>query len=264
MQSASLSDVFKNGATENPSTNHDFTHASNDFDNNSIASEPAYLLNDNSQFCHNCRMNLTSTDDLTSNLWMHYGELHTLSRFHSFKHISKNISSLRHPDGASNPNLQSETCREPGNGAEESKDKKSQGSDEGDIEEVPYPPPLQSELLSLSRDGLDSKSRVQSVLNGYTPYSGRLNHNYSLNTNNDKSHDPGGHNGHRLKNDHNGWNGGRTRFEDIKQLKEFNLTSNKLFSQRWFTDKQNPRAKNLNETSNSNAAATHQNSKCDS
>lgn len=44
MQSASLSDVFKNGITENPSTNHDFTHASNDFDNNSIASEPAYLL----------------------------------------------------------------------------------------------------------------------------------------------------------------------------------------------------------------------------
>ncbi|XP_025202408.1 kinesin-like protein CG14535 isoform X3 [Melanaphis sacchari] len=264
MQSASLSDVFKNGTTENPTTNHDFTHASNDFDNNSIASEPAYLLNDNNQFCHNCRMNLTSTDDLTNNLWMHYGELHTLSRFHSFKHISKNISSLRHPDGASNPNLQSETCREPGNGAEESKDKKSQGSDEGDIEEVPYPPPLQSELLSLSRDGLDSKSRVQSVLNGFTPYSGRLNHNYSLNTNNDKSHDPGGNNGHRLKNDHNGWNGGKTRFEDIKQLKEFNLTSNKLFSQRWFTDKQNPRAKNLNETSNSNAAATHQNSKCDS
>jgi len=44
--------------------------------------------------------------------------------------------------------------------------------------------------------------------------------------------------GHRLKNDHNVWNGGRTRFEDIKQLKEFNLTSNKLFSQRWFADKQ--------------------------
>lgn len=112
---------------------------------------------------------------------MHYGELHTLSRFHSYKHMwvsdnnvfpnisfhniifiyrtcnivlrSKNISSLRHPDGASNPNLQSETLREPGNGAEESKDKKSQGSDEGDMDEVPYPPPLQSELLSLSRDG---------------------------------------------------------------------------------------------------------------
>jgi len=135
-----------------------------------------------------------------------------------FDFSSKNISSLRHPDGASNPNLQSETCREPGNGAEESKDKRSQGSDEGDIEEVPYPPPLQSELLSLSRDGwvclhvkreilsfflhfsfrlyrLDSKTRVQSVLNGFTPYSGRLNHNYSLNTNNGKSHDPGGNNG---------------------------------------------------------------------
>lgn len=42
----------------------------------------------------------------------------------------------------------------------------------------------------------------------------------------------------RLKNDHIGWNGGRTRFEDIKQLKEFNITSNKLFSQRWFADKQ--------------------------
>lgn len=76
------------------------------------------------------------------------------------------------------------------------------------------------------------------------------------------SHDPGGNNGNifvhivtfvwnknsnlnfivqnsgQLKNDHNGWNGGRTRFEDIKQLKEFNLTSNKLFSQRWFADKQ--------------------------
>lgn len=71
----------------------------------------------------------------------------------NFVFRGKNISSLRHPDGASNPNLQSETCREPGNGAEESKDKRSQGSDEGDIEEVPYPPPLQSELLSLSRDG---------------------------------------------------------------------------------------------------------------
>lgn len=44
MQSASLSDVFKNGTTESPSMNHDFTHSSNDFDNNSIASEPAYLL----------------------------------------------------------------------------------------------------------------------------------------------------------------------------------------------------------------------------
>jgi len=42
---------------------------------------------------------------------------------------------------------------------------------------------------------LDSKTRVQSVLNGFTPYSGRLNHNYSLNTNNGKSHDPGGNNG---------------------------------------------------------------------
>ncbi|XP_025418626.1 kinesin-like protein CG14535 isoform X3 [Sipha flava] len=264
MQSASLSDVFKNGtADDSPSTNHDHVYPSNDFDNNSIASEPAYLLNDNSQFCHNCRMNLTSTDDLTgNNLWMHYGELHTLSRFHTFKHISKNISSLRHPDGASNPNLQSETCRQPGNGAEECKDKRSQGSDEGDIEEVPYPPPLQSELLSLSRDGLDCKTRVQSVLNGFMTYSGRLNHNYSSNTN--QSHDPGGNNG-RLKNDQTVWNGGRTRFEDIKQLKEFNLTSNKLFSQRWFADKQNPRAKNLNETGKSNiTAATHQNGKCDS
>jgi len=46
------------------------------------------LQNDNSQFCHNCRMNLTGADDdLTSSLWMHYGELHTLSRFHSFKHM---------------------------------------------------------------------------------------------------------------------------------------------------------------------------------
>lgn len=44
MQSASLSDVFKNGTTDNPSTNYDQIHPSNDFDNNSIASEPAYLL----------------------------------------------------------------------------------------------------------------------------------------------------------------------------------------------------------------------------
>lgn len=45
MQSASLSDVFKNGTTEcSPSMNYDQIHPSNDFDNNSIASEPAYLL----------------------------------------------------------------------------------------------------------------------------------------------------------------------------------------------------------------------------
>lgn len=44
MQSASLSDVFKNGVADSPSTNHDQVHPSNDFDNNSIASEPAYLL----------------------------------------------------------------------------------------------------------------------------------------------------------------------------------------------------------------------------
>lgn len=44
VQSASLSDVFKNDSTDSPSTNHDQIHPSNDFDNNSIASEPAYLL----------------------------------------------------------------------------------------------------------------------------------------------------------------------------------------------------------------------------
>lgn len=45
MQSASLSDVFKNGTADSPSTNHESNiHSSNDFDNNSIASEPAYLL----------------------------------------------------------------------------------------------------------------------------------------------------------------------------------------------------------------------------
>lgn len=97
------------------------------------------------------------------------------------------------------------------------------------------------------------------MLNGFTPYTGRLTHNYGMNANDD----PGGNNGNnvdfssvyirknlklnvgilnslvgRLKTDQNGWNGGRTRFEDIKQLKEFNSTSNKLFSQRWFADKQ--------------------------
>lgn len=45
IQSASLSDVFKNGTNDSPSTNnHDQIHPSNDFDNNSIVSEPAYLL----------------------------------------------------------------------------------------------------------------------------------------------------------------------------------------------------------------------------
>lgn len=44
-QSASMSDVFKNGTADGPSANHDHSmHPSNDFDNNSIASEPAYLL----------------------------------------------------------------------------------------------------------------------------------------------------------------------------------------------------------------------------
>lgn len=46
LQSASLSDVFKNGSSgiDGHSTNFDQVHVSNDFDNNSIASEPAYLL----------------------------------------------------------------------------------------------------------------------------------------------------------------------------------------------------------------------------
>jgi len=55
MQSASLSDVFKNGTAESPSMNHDFNHQSNDFDNNSIASEPAYLLVSTSISHTSCR-----------------------------------------------------------------------------------------------------------------------------------------------------------------------------------------------------------------
>ncbi|KAK9507345.1 hypothetical protein O3M35_007221 [Rhynocoris fuscipes] len=86
-----------------------------------------------------------------------------------FSNFRNNLSSLRHPDGASNPNLRDVCKREPGNGAESI----PKVDDEDDIS---VPPPLQSSMLSLNRDSFESKSQLQN----------------SLDLNNGQLHDPGG------------------------------------------------------------------------
>ncbi|KAF6211249.1 hypothetical protein GE061_014366 [Apolygus lucorum] len=115
-----------------------------DVDVNSIASEPAYLPGDQTKLCDNCRVHLEPTDDMNS-LWRQREQ----TRFQSFRKLTS-ISSLRHPDGASNPNLR-EMCsnREPGNGAETSIVK-------DEDEEISMPPPFESNnLYTISREGFD-------------------------------------------------------------------------------------------------------------
>lgn len=96
----------------------------------SIYSEPAYIP-DQEKFCENCKVSMSRP--ATAQNWyadpnMSASATHletsgicTLGgRFQRFSHkYSKdcNIASLRHPDGASNPNLKEETERIPGNGA---------------------------------------------------------------------------------------------------------------------------------------------------
>ncbi|XP_014259539.1 kinesin-like protein CG14535 isoform X1 [Cimex lectularius] len=112
----------------------------NDFDVNSIASEPAYFPGE-SKLCDNCKVNLEVKEEAN----MAWAKQDT--RFHSFRKMTS-ISSLRHPDGASNPNLRDMCNREPGNGAE-----MNMGKDEDD--DISVPPPLNSSMYTITRETFD-------------------------------------------------------------------------------------------------------------
>ncbi|CAH1406776.1 unnamed protein product [Nezara viridula] len=134
-----------------------------DVDVNSIASEPAYLPGENGKFCDNCKGNLEQNDEMKMP-W----QKQDMTRFHGLRKFTS-ISSLRHPDGASNPNLRDICSREPGNGAE-SMDRKD------DEEEIAVPPPLQSSMFTLNRDGYDNTkplcSNSQELRNSHVQDSG--------------------------------------------------------------------------------------------
>lgn len=84
----------------------------------SIYSEPAYIAgkSDQEKICDNCRQSMTRP--ATASYWYPNSVAHIASpRRYCGKLGECNISSLRHPDGASNPNLKEEVERLPGNGA---------------------------------------------------------------------------------------------------------------------------------------------------
>nr|CAD7268028.1 unnamed protein product [Timema shepardi] len=176
----------------------------------SIYSEPAYVFKQQVQsetkICDNCRNNL-KPNGTTTNMW--HQPFLTGSRDHIFgptkgihtsycgrnghrfcTRLSSNISSLRHPDGASNPDLKEETKRVPGNGASTSdhegdlKERRRRESceevrtvtgkendDEEDDEPPPtLPPPLAAQVASRLHARLFSRSSAHlkpSCLEGY-------------------------------------------------------------------------------------------------
>ncbi|KAK0166186.1 hypothetical protein PV328_004628 [Microctonus aethiopoides] len=102
-QSLSLSDVIFNDNASN---------------HGSIYSEPAYIPGKSEQekICDNCRQSMSRP--ATASYWYPSSVAHLASpRRYCGKLGECNISSLRHPDGASNPNLKEEIERIPGNGA---------------------------------------------------------------------------------------------------------------------------------------------------
>ncbi|KAJ8922552.1 hypothetical protein NQ315_007582 [Exocentrus adspersus] len=121
-------------------------------DNSSIYSEPAYVQE---KFCENCKVNMSrpataqnwytdthlsaSTQDLTTK---NSYESALGSRFQRYCHKYRdNLAYLRHPDGASNPNLKEETTkRMPGNGACSS-EKNLATNPAKSITSQPLPPP---------------------------------------------------------------------------------------------------------------------------
>ncbi|XP_029665499.1 kinesin-like protein CG14535 [Formica exsecta] len=102
-QSLSLSDVLFNDNASN---------------HGSIYSEPAYIAGkpDQEKICDNCRQSMSRP--ATASYWYPSSVAHLASpRRYCGKLGDCNISNLRHPDGASNPNLKEEIERIPGNGA---------------------------------------------------------------------------------------------------------------------------------------------------
>ncbi|XP_021928762.1 kinesin-like protein GA13060 isoform X2 [Zootermopsis nevadensis] len=131
-QSLSMSDMLYGSG--NPDSN--YTSVVAGAGGGSIYSEPAYnvhksLRQNQAKICDNCKMSFSHTGNgsswyqplMTKTTWEHIPMHHPLGSMvcdsvnHRFCRGGCNISSLRHPDGASNPNLKEEVERVPGNGA---------------------------------------------------------------------------------------------------------------------------------------------------
>lgn len=123
-------------------------------DNSSIYSEPAYVQE---KFCESCKVN--KIRPATAQNWysdMHYSasiqdlrerkpnDSGVSNRFQRYCHKYKDntLAYLRHPDGASNPNLREETSKRlPGNGATSVETNPEPTSATKSITSQPLPPP---------------------------------------------------------------------------------------------------------------------------
>ncbi|XP_046663610.1 kinesin-like protein CG14535 isoform X2 [Homalodisca vitripennis] len=118
------------------------TEQLSDYDNNSIVSEPAYILGGDQlsdKLCDKCRLRFNSSDLYETPL---YANL-------------RSLSALRHPDGASNPNLKQAGERESEVSEKENVTPRPRKSEDDSDEDPAVPPPLHGNLLTLTRDSLN-------------------------------------------------------------------------------------------------------------
>lgn len=157
-------------------------------DNSSIYSEPAYIPKQD-KFCENCKINMMRP--ATAQNWYTDPQLSASStelsvpnvkvpqlsgRFQRYCHKNlketNNLAYLRHPDGASNPNLREDLERLPGNGA--SSDHEDEPILSPPTRSVPFPPPnslpsnerINRRMLSIE-SGLTSIKLTQKQSEGY-------------------------------------------------------------------------------------------------
>ncbi|RZF36740.1 hypothetical protein LSTR_LSTR005053 [Laodelphax striatellus] len=115
-------------------------------DNSSVTSEPAYLPGSGSRYCDNCHMSMSAKSTAL--------EMWCKQEHNGCSRLSGSISSLRQPDGASNPNLPL--------GLEGNTNRCGSDEDNELLDPPPQlPPPLQSNLYSLSRSRGGSVSSLE-------------------------------------------------------------------------------------------------------
>ncbi|KAK9891602.1 hypothetical protein WA026_015562 [Henosepilachna vigintioctopunctata] len=148
-------------------------------DNNSVYSEPAYIQE---KFCENCKINMTRPGTVqnwymdpflsasTQDLSVVANKAPQLSgRFQRYCHNypnypKENLANLRHPDGASNPNLREECVRVPGNGACSSdNERKPNNQTESTITQSLPPPNTLPSVERMNRAVLSIESGITSI-----------------------------------------------------------------------------------------------------
>ncbi|CAH0561099.1 unnamed protein product [Brassicogethes aeneus] len=151
-------------------TLNDMLYGDGNHDNSSIYSEPAYVAQ---KFCENCKGNIDRpataqnwyTDTYMSASTYDLQKLpneNGLGRFHSHSHRyshkfnkDNNIAYLRHPDGASNPNLREDfTARLQGDKVKAFEDS---------ITVQPLPPPSLSSVERMNRAALSLETGVSAI-----------------------------------------------------------------------------------------------------